>query len=498
MRSFHARFGAVRLALGLTIVLAVPCLTVTPVGAQLPATPLARKAAVERSLLQAIELEGQPAPTFTIAERMKHYKVPGVSVAVIHDGKIDWAAGYGLADVRSGRKVTVHTLFQAASMSKPVAALAVLKLVQRGRLSLDEDVNRVLGGWKVPVDSFTEKHPVTLRELLTHTAGLTVHGFAGYAAGEPVPTVVQVLEGAKPANSAPVVADIQPGTQWRYSGGGYTVMQFLVTEQYGEPFPQIMRGQVLDPLGMNESTYQQPLPAAKRPLAATGYRSNGNPVEGNYHTYPEMAAAGLWTSASDYARYVMGIQETARGERSPVLSRDMVDTMLTPGIGGWGLGPQIARDGDSLVFEHGGANEGFRSQFIGYVHSGEGIVVFTNSDAGSPLAQEIILAAAHVYGWPGIHPGAVHAVRLTPDALDAFVGKYAIPDAGGATIAFRRERDHLVLSFQGQEQPLVATGPAGFVTLDSGQLIIFERDAAGHAVAARLAGIRAVRVDKPE
>ncbi len=462
-----------------------------PLRAQLPATPLERKAAVERSLLRAVEIESGGAPGYTLAERMEHYGVPGVSVAVIHDGKIDWAGGYGLADVASGRKVTVHTLFQAASMSKPVAALAALKLVQRGKLSLDEDVNRVLTGWKVPVDSFTRKQPVTLRELLTHTAGLTVHGFAGYAAGEPVPTVVQVLEGAKPANSAPVVADIQPGTKWRYSGGGYTVMQLLVTERYGRPFPDIMRREVLDPLGMSESTYEQPLPAAKRPLAATGYRANGNPVKGMYHTYPEMAAAGLWTNASDYARYVMGIQATARGERSPVLSRAMVDTMLTPGLGGWGLGPQVEGAADSLVFEHGGANEGFRSHFVAYVHRGEGVVVFTNSDAGGALAGEIVRAAARVYGWPGIRPRVVHVVAIAPDALDAFAGTYEIPDAGGPKAEVRRDGDHLVLSLQGQEQPLAPTAADRFVGLDSGQEITFERDASGNVVAARTFGVRA-------
>jgi CubicO group peptidase (beta-lactamase class C family) len=483
-----------RLALPALLALVLAATGATGARAQLPATAAARQQAVVSGLLQAVHLDGQPQQTFTLESRMRRYGVPGVSIAVIHDGKLDWASGYGLADVASGRKVTTATLFQAASMSKPVAALAALKLVQAGRLTLDENVNRVLREWKVPDNAYTERQPVTLRELLTHTAGMTVHGFAGYAVGEAVPTVVEVLDGAKPANSDPVRVDIQPGTRWRYSGGGYTVMQLLVTEQYGRPFPELMRREVLDPLGMHASTYQQPLPAVKRSLAATGYRSDGKPVEGKYHTYPEMAAAGLWTNASDYARYVMGVQRTFRGEAAPVLSRAMIDTMLTPGLGSWGLGPTIEGDADSLSFSHGGANEGFRSFFVGYLHHDDGIVVFTNSDAGSTIAAEIVRAAARVYGWYGFAPRTVAALALATGALDACAGRYHVSSGPDLTVVIRRDGDHLVLSLMGQDQELVPTTPDTFVSLDTGQALTFERDASGNVVAMRAGGLRADRV----
>ena len=462
--------------------------------AQVPATSLERKAAVERSLLPAVEFMGQASQGYTLAARMRHYGVPGASVAVIHKGKVDWVGAYGLADVASGRKVTPATLFQAASLSKPVAALAALKLVDRGRLSLDEDVNMRLREWKVPADSFTAKRPVTLRELLTHTAGLTVYGYMGYAAGEPLPSLVQVLEGAKPANSPPIVVELEPGTRWEYSSSGYIVMQLLVTEQYGLPFPELMRREVLGPLGMTASTYEQPLPDDLRPLAATGYYAGGKAVEGKYHTIPEMAAGGLWTTPADYARYIMGMLATARGEAAPVLSLAMVDTMLTPGLGGWGLGPQIDGAADSLVFEHGGANPGFRSYFFGAIRSGDGIVVLTNSDAGSQLAGEILRGAGRVYGWPGHQPQVVRPLALAPAALEAFVGSYLVP--GGPRAEIRRAGDGLVLAVGGGNgQTLVATGPDTFVAEDSGQRLRFERNASGKVVAANVSGMRVPKLE---
>ncbi|MEK7832245.1 MAG: serine hydrolase domain-containing protein [Acidobacteriota bacterium] len=254
-----------------------------------------RIASVESGLLPAVVIKDQTT-AMTIADRMKHYKVPGVSVAVINDGKIEWAKGYGVTEAGGGSTpVTSDTMFQAASISKPVAAMGMLALVEKGLLTLDEDVNVKLKSWKVPDNDFTKEQKVTLRRLASHSAGLTVHGFRGYAAGEAVPTTVQILDGQKPANSAAVRVDVLPGSKWRYSGGGITVMQLLMTEAAGKPFPALMQESVLGKIGMNNSTYEQPLPADKTAKAAMGHRANGEIVKGKFHAYPEMAAAGLWT-----------------------------------------------------------------------------------------------------------------------------------------------------------------------------------------------------------
>lgn len=192
----------------------------------------------------------------SIAERLKHYKVPGASVAVIAGGALEWARDYGVTSAEGGKPVTADTLFQAASISKPVAAMVALRLVEQGKLSLDEDVNVKLRSWKVPENEFTKTEKVTLRRLLNHSAGLTVHGFRGYGADEPVPSLIEVLDGKRPANSAAIRVDITPGSKGRYSGGGYEVMQQLVIDVTGRPFPQLARELVLAPLGMSHSTYE--------------------------------------------------------------------------------------------------------------------------------------------------------------------------------------------------------------------------------------------------
>ena len=249
-----------------------------------------------------------------------------------------------------GGPVTTESMFQAGSISKPVAALAALHLVEQGKLSLDSDVNQTLKSWKVPASVVAPAAVVTLRELLTHTAGLTVHGFPGYAANEPVPTLVQILNGEKPANTDPILVEATPGSRWKYSGGGYTVLQQLMVDVSQQPFPDLMRELVLTPLGMTRSTYDQPLPASLHSSAATPYRSDGTPVEGGSHTYPEMAAAGLWSTPTDLARFAIEIQRSLQGNANHVISTQMTTQMLTRGKGDWGLGIAIGGHPENPVF----------------------------------------------------------------------------------------------------------------------------------------------------
>jgi len=281
-----------------------------------------RIAAVEACLPPPVIVKGEPKACTTLTKRMEELHVPGVSVAVVHNGAIEWAKGYGVR--QTGREaVKTDTMFQAGSISKPVAGMGTLHLVQEAKLSLDADINSKLTTWKLPASTAVPGAVVTLRELLTHTAGLTVHGFPGYAAGEPVPTLVQVLNGEKPANTEPIRLDSPPGKEWRYSGGGYSVMQQLVIDTVKEPYPQFLHDTVLAPIGMSHSTYQQPLPAALLTNAAMPYNADGTPVKGGPHTYPEMAAAGLWTTASDLCRYVIEVQNSLAGKANHVLSQSM-------------------------------------------------------------------------------------------------------------------------------------------------------------------------------
>jgi CubicO group peptidase (beta-lactamase class C family) len=383
----------------------------------------ARIDAVENGLRPPVLVEGDH--TWSLADRMKHYGVNGVSIAVIRDSKIEWAKGYGVADVESNQPVTAATLFQAGSISKPVSAMGALVLVEDGKLKLDADINTYLKSWKVPGNEHTAKTPVTLEELLSHTAGLTVHGFPGYAAGAPVPTVPQVLDGAAPANTAPVRVDLDPGTQYRYSGGGYTIAQLAMMDVTGQAFPALMQRLVLGPLGMKESTFDQPLPASLVSSAAAGYSGDGKPVAGKRHVYPEMAAAGLWTTPSDLARFAIGVQKMLAGGKGP-LTKAMAENMVKPRREDYALGLGIRDEGETKYFEHGGADEGFQAQLTASENRGYGAVIMTNSDRGYLLMPEILRSIAAAYYWDGYQIEAIPAAKLTPEELSIYAGKYRL------------------------------------------------------------------------
>jgi CubicO group peptidase (beta-lactamase class C family) len=336
-----------------------------------------------------------------ITSRMTEHHITGLSLAIIQDGKIACVKGYGFTDKSEKSPVTPATLFQAGSVSKPVAAFAALCLVEKGRLSLDADVNRQLRAWKIPENEFTKDNKVTLRTILSHSAGLTVHGFPGYAVDAPIPTLVQVLDGAKPANTAAIRVDTVPGSQWRYSGGGYTVMQQMIIDVTGKPFPEFMRDTVLQPLGMTNSTYEQPLPQNRASLAAAGYIANGNAVRGRYHVYPEMAAAGLWTTASDLARFAIAIQQArAAGDSHLPLSQSVTRQMLTDQKNGDGLGVFLQGHGKSLRFFHNGRDDGFDALMIACAESGQGAVILINANDDSNSITDIAKAIAKQYAWP--------------------------------------------------------------------------------------------------
>ncbi len=421
---------------------------------------------VENNLLNSIAIKGKPS-AMKLADRMAHYKVPGVSIAVINNGAIEWARGYGVAEAGTSNAVTEETLFQAASISKPVAAMGALRLVAEGKLNLDEDVNKKLTSWKVPENEFTKEQKVTLRRLLSHTAGMTVHGFRGYAADEPVPTLVQVLNGEKPANSAAVRVDIVPGSKWRYSGGGISVAQLMMMDATGKAFPQFMQEAVLSKLAMAHSTYQQPLPTELLTKAAAGHGANGEVVKGKRHTYPEMAAAGLWTTPSDLARFAIEIQKSRAGKSNKVLTTELINQMLTVQSGDYGLGLGIRGTGKALNFSHGGSNIGFRCMMFAYAETGQGAVVMTNGDAGGPLADEILHSIAKEYGWPDYQVREREVAQVNPSLYESYAGKYQVM---GADVSVTTDNGHLFIQAPPFGKQKVELYPESetryFITLD--------------------------------
>jgi CubicO group peptidase (beta-lactamase class C family) len=324
--------------------------------------------------------------------------VSGLSIAVIDDYKIVWAKGYGVLETGSSAPVTAKTLFQAGSISKPVAATGALYMVEHGKLSLDEAVNEKLKTWKVPDNEFTKDEKVTLRRLMSHTGGLTVHGFPGYDVKEPLPTLVQIFNGEKPANTAAIRVDIVPGTKERYSGGGVTIEQQLMMDVSGKPFPALMRELVLDKIGMTDSSYEQPLPPGRAAMTASGTYGDGKVVHGRWHIYPEMAAAGLWTTPTDLCRFAIEIAQSKQGKSNRVLSERMTKEMLTPVMEGAGLGLFMDKDNPGQ-FGHNGADEGFQAILTMNAESGKGVAIMANSDNGITVGDVLVRKIAKEYGW---------------------------------------------------------------------------------------------------
>jgi CubicO group peptidase (beta-lactamase class C family) len=330
---------------------------------------------------------------------MTFYHVPGVSIAVIDKYDIAWAKGYGVKDAATQEKVTKNTLFQAASISKPVAAAAALHLVEKEILQMNEDVNNKLSSWKVPENELTREKKVSLRRILSHKAGLSVESFRGYEQGLPLPTLNQILNGEKPANSAPVWVVIEPGTKDQYSGGGFAVMQKLLIDQMHKPFPEIMEEIVLSPLGMTRSTYAQPLSEAHSEDVSSGHHADGHPIRGKHHIYPEMAAAGLWTTPTDLCTFAIAVMLSWTGQSEHFLSKVTARVMLSDHGEGRGLGLRVQDKGKDFMIKHSGSNVGFRSILVAYPARGQGVAIMTNAETGTFLINEILHALAVQYGW---------------------------------------------------------------------------------------------------
>jgi CubicO group peptidase (beta-lactamase class C family) len=393
-----------------------------------------RIARVERTLLPGVTVVGRPTRHMSLEERMAHYKVPALSVAVFDGGRIVWSRAYGRTNAAApGTAATPRTLFQAASISKPVFAAAALAEVHRGRLSLDRPINEHLRRWRLPDGDVAPATEVTLRRLLSHGAGLSVHGFRGYAAGEPVPTLLQLLDGAAPANSDPIRITLRPGERWRYAGGGTSVAQLALEDAAGRPLAPLMRSSILAAAGMRDSLYDQPLPAARAPFAAVAHGDDGAPLAGRWHVYPEQAAAGLWTTPSDLARFALWVIEGARGSGAGARQRFVAAHLLEPQPGlstgpgpgeRMGLGFFLHGEGRTLRFSHGGSNAGFRAFLVGFPGTGQGAAIMVNGDGGYPLIQELLRAVALEYGWAERFHDLIVPPRLGAAQLAPFAGTW--------------------------------------------------------------------------
>ncbi|MBB3479960.1 CubicO group peptidase (beta-lactamase class C family) [Novosphingobium sp. SG754] len=418
----------------------------------------AHTAYVETSLRPAVIRPGEQP--LTLVEDMRRYDVPGISVAVIHEGKIAWARGWGLRDLESCAPVTPNTTFQAASISKVITAIIALRLVEQGKIGLDRNINEALRSWQMPKDDKLAPHGITLRQLLSHTAGLGVHGFdQAYRPGDVLPTVVQILDGLPPADNQPVRSVLPAGGQFEYSGGGYMVAQLALSDVSGMPFAELAQREVLGPLGMTRSAFAMPPSPKIRADMAFG-SAWGKTIAGHYAVMPQLAPAGLWTSASDLARVLIDLQASAAGENGHRLSPAMTREMMTPVKDNWGLGLALYPD-EAPRFGHDGVNPGFESFMIAYRGKGEGIVVMTNGGDGRRLTADVVRAVATDYGWPEIAAPATGEKTLSLAELSRAAGHF---EGGGLKVDFEARPEGLFGRLAGAPafERLMALSPVSF------------------------------------
>jgi CubicO group peptidase (beta-lactamase class C family) len=424
---------------------------------------------VKEGLLPPLPVKGER--TWALSERMKYYNVPGVSIAVIDQFRIAWARGFGIADRSSGAPVTTETLFQASSMSKTITAAAAMRLAEKGVLNLDAPVESQLKSWKLPVSE--SKKPITLRMLLSHRAGLNVPGFPGFEQGEALPTILEQFDGIGASNTQPLRVVMEPGTKFRYSGGGYLLAQQIMMDVTGTPFDEIIRKEILEPLGMKHSYYNHPPSADQLKFVAAGHDENGDVIAGKFRIHTDLAASGLWTSPSDYALFIIALQNSIKGNPNSSLTSASAKTMITAENGPMGIGVFASPRKNVNYIVHPGNNWGFYSIYFAHPQKGYGVVVFTNHDNGSALVNEIVRAVAHEYNWQNFLPLFLNRTYPSIEDLESCVGRYKI--SADDVLSIRRNAHRLVAATTfSDEFELIPVGPKRFVHPQEAILYNFE------------------------
>ena len=464
-----ARFSSRRLMAALTLC----CLALSTATAQESVSP---RTALEGGLRLAVEFAGEDAK-YSIPDRMRHYKVPGLSVAIIDDWEVRWSAGYGSSEATDGKPVTERTLFQAASISKAFVAVAALRMRDAGLIDLDVDVQRYVRDYELPLGKQTPENPVTFRNLLSHTSGITPGGYAGYVRGEPFPTDLEILRGEPPANSRAVSIIAIPGTEVAYSGGGYTLIELALQNVASEPFEALMEQWVLAPLDLSRSTFEQPIRSELESEVAAGHASNGERVPGGWRIHPEQAAAGMWSTAANIAILAAEVAKAHQG-RSELLSQETARELLTEQLAGEAVGVVINGEGEAFAFSHAGGNVGYRAFMIMHPATGDGAVWMANSDSGAALGDEILRAASAVHDWPDYKPRIATRHVVDSAKLEGLVGGYRFDARGRPAILevlFESPEADFAIKFpNGDVYPLTPVGPRNFVHVDTGVTVDFE------------------------
>ncbi|WP_339747034.1 serine hydrolase domain-containing protein [uncultured Maricaulis sp.] len=373
--------------------------------------------AIETQLVPTVTIAGDDASDRGIEDQLAAYDVPAVSIAVVRDGEIAWAAAYG-ADVDPA------SLFQAASLSKAVAAAGILALARERGFDIDADLTGQLGSFDLAAIN-PEGRTVSLRGLLSHTAGATIHGYPGYPVGTPLPDTLEIVTGAQRTNTPAVAIDFDPEHPWRYSGGGYEIAQLWAEQASGEDFAALIQRLVLDPVGMSSSSFALNGPdgiAEGRIARAHGW--NGEPIDGGWHLYPEQAAANLWTTPSDYGRFLIALMAASDGAQDRGIDPEIAHEMTTAISDDYGLGIGTSIHLGERRWDHSGSAEGYRCNLIALPSRGDAIIVMTNGNNAQHLIPDINRTAEIAYDWPHDPPRTESRFDMPAARLAEIAGSY--------------------------------------------------------------------------
>ncbi len=380
----------------------------------------------QMKMQQAItHLEQEDGSFMTVEEAMQQHGLVGLSVVVFDNYQIAWSKTWGYKFRGGTEKIDDETAFSTASISKAITATLLALLEEKGLLDLDEPVNKYLKRWKLAENSYTKEVPVTFRHLLSHTAGTTQHGFADFYKGDQVPTLLESLQGKLPRYNAPVQVTSLPGTNWSYSGGGYSVAQMAVEDHLGKSLAALAEEYLFRPLGMEHTTmYQDGHPKFLRNVAKV-HNQQGEIIKTGIPICPQTAASAMWSTPVDMAKFLIELQRALAGKPTQVISsavaKKVTAVQTTRTVGGWSMGwERYHRLGNRSWFSHGGANTGTGGHIYATMEDGNGIAFFGNgpNNIRIPVLDKLRNSIILAHDWKQPNPYSARAKEI-----DATTGK---------------------------------------------------------------------------
>ena len=438
-------------------------------------------------------LERADTSSYSVPDAMELYGLQGLSVVVFEDYQIAWSKSWGVKDAKTREEVDLTTAFSTASISKPITATLFVLLEEKGLIDLDAPVSGYLKRWNLPKTEFSKTTAITLKHLLSHTAGTTQHGFDDFYEGDELPSLSQSLDGDIPGNDA-IEFQTEPGTTWSYSGGGYVIAQMAMEDHLGEPLAELAREHLFGPLGLKNTTMTQPHETGFPTNAAKAHNRRGRVIDTGLPITPQVAPSGMWSTPSDMTKFMIEMQNALRSSNNSVISHDVAtkvtDIVTTKGHRGWSMGWERRKGyANHEWFSHGGANTGTGGYIMATMEGGNGMVLFGNSDANNrePVLEELRNYILDTQGWHV--PLDRSEEQPLPEGLtETIVGKYE--DDWGYEIEIIVSNQQLFQKglSRNLESELVYVGDNTFVldeyscnlkfkpnTLDNGRMSIYQQ-----------------------